>query len=629
MKKITFFFFLLAVSLGYSQTNLEDFESLPAEDFNNFSGLGGSNIVANPDSSTAPYDSATVGELIVVDAGDPWQGANLVMQDNYIDATTPASQPVTVDVYSTSAFTLLGKLDGGVAGAVASAADANHTGSGWETLTFTFNESLDSTAPANGEYTLIAFFPNWNGGGFHDPEIERTIYIDNVVGFAGAPVPVAVDVLEDFESLPAEDFNNFSGLGGSNIVANPDSSTAPYNSPTVGEMIVVDAGDPWQGANLVMQENYIDATTPASQPVTVDVYSTSAFTLLGKLDGGVGGAVPSAADAEHTGSGWETLTFTFDESLDSTAPANGEYTLIAFFPNWNGSGYHDPEIERTVYIDNVTGVRGAAVAPDPDPEAAPLPISPNGETYNIYNDTNGYTTNFPFAYPFGEAALVGTPDLDPSAEVNQAFKINLGVSGYGQGEETTTGAINAYDFVSFDYWINTPTSINATGTGFRFYLISDNTDPVTEVFYEIGTDEAAVTETWTRVSIPMTFFTGNGFDQAEFFQWKVEPFGQSVDNNSLLYLDNILFTGADQLSIDEFESTSFRAFPNPTNGNWTISGNSIVNSVSVFDLLGKKVLDIKPDSNEFVVNATSLKTGVYFAKLEGVNGSKTMKLVKQ
>ena len=83
--------------------------------------------------------------------------------------------------------------------------------------------------------------------------------------------------------------------------------------------------------------------------MTVQAYSTT-ITLFAKLTDGQSGVVDSAADAAHSRSGWETLTYTFNENLDGTSSANGEYGLIAFFPNWNGSGWNDPEIEITVYI---------------------------------------------------------------------------------------------------------------------------------------------------------------------------------------------------------------------------------------------------------------------------------------
>lgn len=431
--------------------------------------------------------------------------------------------------------------------------------------------------------------------------------------------------LEDFEGSPV--LTGFEGLGGANIVANP-SVDANNGSATVGELVVVQAGNPWQGANLIMQNNYIDVSLPMTNTVSVDVYSTTGFTMLARVADGQGGATDSAADAVHSGNGWETLTYTFNENLDSTGPANGEYGRIAFFPNWTGSGWNDPEIEITVYIDNLTAFAGGSLVMDPTPAGpAPLPTSPIPNTYSIYNDTNGYTLTWPFAYQFGDG-IDGEVNLDGSG-TNNAWKFNLGNGGFGQGEENTTGIIDNADTVTFDYWMTAPTNGAATGTGFRFVLISD-APAFAEVFYEIGTDEAAVTETWTTVSIPLSFFTNNGFNQSELFQWKIDPFGQSVDNNSILYLDNILITGpVPLLSVDDNTVSKFKAFPNPTTGDWNISNTSAINSIAVYDILGKQVISMAPNSLEVTIDASTLNPGMYFAKIEATNGAKTIKLIKE
>lgn len=442
-----------------------------------------------------------------------------------------------------------------------------------------------------------------------------------------ATVGMSQTNLEDFEGSP--DFSGFEGLGGANVVANP-SVDSNNGSATVGELIVVQSGNPWQGANLVMQQNYIDVSDPVSNTVTVQAYSTTAFTLFAKLTDGQSGAVDSAADAAHTGSGWETLTFTFNENLDGTQSANGEYGLIAFFPNWNGSGWNDPEIEITVYIDNISGTAGSAIGSgpaDPTPsDAATIPTTPDGTVYSIYNDTNSYTTTFPVIYSFGGAEDV---DLDAGSDVNNALKVNLNSAGYGQGEAGPDD-VSSYDYVNFNYWFS-----GTTGTpGFRFVLI-DNDGTVGEFEYEIGAtgsgDEAdIVSESWTLVSIPMSYFTGIGFDSTKLFQWKVDRYGLSADNGGYLYLDNVVLTQNFPLSRDEFATFDSKVFNNPTSTQWTISTpNTTIRSVEVFNLLGKRILS--QDVNDVTVNipAQSLASGIYIARINSASGVKTIKLIRE
>ena len=432
--------------------------------------------------------------------------------------------------------------------------------------------------------------------------------------------------LEDFESAPIN-FAGFEGLGGANVVANP-SVDANNGSATVGELIVTDAGAPWQGANVVMQDNYIDATNPVNA-VSVKVYSTSAFTMLARLADGQAGAVEATGDENHTGSGWETLTFTFNEMLDGGMVSNGQYERIAFFPNWNGAGWNDPAINRTVYIDDITAIAGDPVDPPPPlPPAAPLPSAPDGETYSIYNDTNGYTTQFPFAYNFG-GGLASEPNLDTGGGTNLAFQLDFSVGGWGAGEGGPDD-VSAYNWVSFDYYTD-----STILPGFQIALI-DNDGAVGEFFYQVGDTGSGdqidlVVGSWQRVVIPMSYFTGIGFNNTVLFQWNIVPYNFSVVDGDLVYIDNFLLTQNDPtLSTGSVEAAELKVYPNPTVNEWNISSNNqTITSVEVFDVLGKQVMTLNTQGTEVSIDATELNSGLYFARINTPNGSQSFKLVKE
>ena len=163
----------------------------------------------------------------------------------------------------------------------------------------------------------------------------------------------------------------------------------------------------------------------------------------------------------------------------------------------------------------------------------------------------------------------------------------------------------------------------------------DNDGTVGEFEYEIGAtgsgDEAdIVSETWTLVSIPMSYFTGIGFDSTKLFQWKVDRYGLSADNGGYLYLDNIVLTQNFPLSRNEFSTFESRVYPNPSSDTWTISTpNNKINSVEVFNVLGKKVISQNFNSDEASISVQSLASGIYLARLTTNSGVKTMKLIRE
>lgn len=143
MKKITFLLILFLASFGFSQEVLQDFES---------GGLGGpfggaaGMLTADPETGGTRGQSAM---LTATSTGNVWQGINIELKKN---VQLTSNKTMSMDVYSTSPITIAPKVVSGVNGAPDSTTSASHTGSGWETLTFTFDKGYDNTQTANGDY---------------------------------------------------------------------------------------------------------------------------------------------------------------------------------------------------------------------------------------------------------------------------------------------------------------------------------------------------------------------------------------------------------------------------------------------------------------------------------------------
>ncbi len=76
-------------------------------------------------------------------------------------------------------------------------------------------------------------------------------------------------------------------------------------------------------------------------------------------------------------------------------------------------------------------------------------------------------------------------------------------------------------------------------------------------------------------------------------------------------------------------SSSVSVFPNPTKLNWTISTtNTIINSVEIYNLLGKRVFAIKNTDNTITISASRFLSGIYLAKINTNAGVSNLKLIK-
>ena len=114
--------------------------------------------------------------------------------------------------------------------------------------------------------------------------------------------------------------------------------------------------------------------------------------------------------------------------------------------------------------------------------------------------------------------------------------------------------------------------------------------------------------------------------QLSLIQFNTLDLGSSLASKEV-YLSNIYFYGGALSTADETLG-QLKVYPNPSNTQWTISSVSTIEQIQLFDILGKQVINLNPSNNEVVIDANSLKDGLYLAKVSTANGSSTIKLIK-
>lgn len=87
----------------------------------------------------------------------------------------------------------------------------------------------------------------------------------------------------------------------------------------------------------------------------------------------------------------------------------------------------------------------------------------------------------------------------------------------------------------------------------------------------------------------------------------------AYNQDDLNWFENLKFT----LGTDEAFSQQLSIYPNPTNGNLNFKGFTDVLAISVFDVLGKNVLNASINSNQSL-DVSNLHNGLYILKIEGV-----------
>ncbi|MEC3906258.1 T9SS type A sorting domain-containing protein [Tamlana sp. 2201CG12-4] len=259
------------------------------------------------------------------------------------------------------------------------------------------------------------------------------------------------------------------------------------------------------------------------------------------------------------------------------------------------------------------------------PGSAPNPSTPNGEVLSIYGDTGGFTNIWTPDYSFG--AYEKEIDLG-SGSVNNAIKMDFSNQGYGQGTNSPVD-ISAYNWVHFDYYApNLAAGVN--GHEVKFILIGDGQGEKDYVLKtDVSGDGVLTFDAWQSVDIPLSHFTALGLTKDKYLQYKL---GTTSDlNTTIVYFDNIYFSvNQGTLGLDDRKIESFSTYPNPTQSIWTVKTQNIkIETISLFDILGKRVLSMTPNTNTVQIDGSNLISGLYFAQVKTESGISSIKLIKK
>ena len=168
-----------------------------------------------------------------------------------------------------------------------------------------------------------------------------------------------------------------------------------------------------------------------------------------------------------------------------------------------------------------------------------------------------------------------------------------------KAEEAVQGG-NAGVLVSWDK-VGAPQS-------YKVYRSADN-----ENYTEVGTVEST---------------SGQYFDVAE----PGEYYYQVTAYNS--YCESLPATTADgeydyvKIDVTSIKENAIDAvvFPNPTTGNLNINAEGMTN-VSVYNMVGQKVVDLEVDSDQYILDMSSMEVGVYMLKVVSRKGEMTQRIV--
>ncbi|HET8803734.1 MAG TPA: T9SS type A sorting domain-containing protein, partial [Aequorivita sp.] len=335
---------------------------------------------------------------------------------------------------------------------------------------------------------------------------------------------------------------------------------------------------------------------------------------------------------------WDYVTYINHPDLNGSPEA-----VFMFNHCWGPSGFYNNKAQGIFY----TGGEWAIFNED-------LTNMQEGASFNIYIPNNPDAIFSHYAFPgnqgsFSNTTVIDHPDFNeedpgPFAVANSIMDIG-----------------GTYSPKPFSFYYDT--ALNKRGIyindesamqeGFQYRIMNFNeTEGATAYRHEVITG-VNVFENYTYLDSPDL----NGKPNAQFVfsqYWGVNGPSSEVEINTQMgawyssgeglwsiYLEDdsmdmpngaifdIIIIPEDPLNITESQIATVTLFPNPTKEAITISANSNIEKVTIFNLLGQELSKIRGGKNRIEMNISHLKPGVYFAKVNAEGSQQILRFVKE
>jgi hypothetical protein len=83
------------------------------------------------------------------------------------------------------------------------------------------------------------------------------------------------------------------------------------------------------------------------------------------------------------------------------------------------------------------------------------------------------------------------------------------------------------------------------------------------------------------------------------------------------------------LSVTEFNDANFSFYPNPTADILTLKHTAEISEISISNLLGQNISELRPNSSEVALDLSFLPKGIYLITVKAVENSRTIKIIKE
>lgn len=93
--------------------------------------------------------------------------------------------------------------------------------------------------------------------------------------------------------------------------------------------------------------------------------------------------------------------------------------------------------------------------------------------------------------------------------------------------------------------------------------------------------------------------------------------------------ESVLFSTECELNLDENQFKNLKLFPNPVTDFISISNSSEINEIEIISALGQRIISVKINQTETILDLSTLTNGIYFLKLKSIENYEIIKVAKK
>ena len=134
-------------------------------------------------------------------------------------------------------------------------------------------------------------------------------------------------------------------------------------------------------------------------------------------------------------------------------------------------------------------------------------------------------------------------------------------------------------------------------------------------------DDVELTDTYQEYTVQFNTYNGEDIQ----IGFRMVP----TDNYQTVNLDNIVWELDPELSNENFDNSGFTFYPNPVKDVLNLSFKQNITSISIYNLLGQKVIENTINANATQIDMSGIASGNYIVKVISDNQTKIIKIIKE